>query len=190
MVVELRCETPQGRAHLRRIRAQAVKLLKILALDCYELSIVLTNDESIHTLNREFRHKNSATDVLSFPQFEPGWYPAADARMVGGLDPSDHGAVLGDIVISVDTATRQADETGITAEARLRTLLIHGLLHLLGYDHEISQAEARRMFARERELGILLANGIGRPGARLDKLAETRVDEAWPPAAVPARSSR
>jgi rRNA maturation RNase YbeY len=63
---------------------------------------------------------------------------------------------LGDIVISIDTALRQARQLHVTPDDRIRTLLIHGLLHLLGYDHERSASEARRMFARERELAAAL----------------------------------
>jgi rRNA maturation RNase YbeY len=66
------------------------------------------------------------------------------------------GTALGDVVISVDTARRQARRLGVAPDARMRTLLMHGVLHLLGYDHERSPAEARRMFARERELAAAL----------------------------------
>ncbi len=66
------------------------------------------------------------------------------------------GTALGDVVISLDTARRQARRLGVAPAARMRTLLVHGLLHLLGYDHERSPAEARRMFARERELAAAL----------------------------------
>ncbi|HTT77537.1 MAG TPA: rRNA maturation RNase YbeY [Candidatus Binataceae bacterium] len=64
--------------------------------------------------------------------------------------------LLGDVVISLDTASRQALALGQSLRERLRTLLIHGVLHLIGYDHERSPAEARRMFARERELAAAL----------------------------------
>jgi hypothetical protein len=80
---------------------------------------------------------------------------------------------LGDVVISLDTAQRQAHTLGVGLASRLRTLLIHGTLHLLGYDHERSTADARRMFARERELDSRLAGGRAKP------------DPQWPPAAMP-----
>ncbi len=70
--------------------------------------------------------------------------------------PNQRGMPLGDVVISIDTALRQARELGVSPAARLRTLLIHGFLHLLGHDHERSVAEARRMFARERRLAARL----------------------------------
>jgi rRNA maturation RNase YbeY len=76
------------------------------------------------------------------------------------------GTALGDVVISLDTARRQARSLGVAPAARLRTLLVHGLLHLLGYDHERSPAEARRMFARERELAAALRGAAGGGGSR------------------------
>ena len=75
------------------------------------------------------------------------------------------GTALGDVVISLDTARRQARRLGVAPAARLRTLLVHGLLHLLGYDHERSPAEARRMFARERELAAALRGAAGGGGS-------------------------
>ena len=66
------------------------------------------------------------------------------------------GMPLGDVVISIDTALAQSREYGVAPAERLRTLLIHGFLHLLGYDHERSPAEARKMFARERELAATM----------------------------------
>jgi probable rRNA maturation factor len=131
-------------------------LLKLLSLDHYELSLVLTGDPSIRELNRAFRGKDRSTDVLSFPQLD-------NCAEAGPQHAAAHGetmpAVLGDVVISVDTALRQAERLGVTPESRLRSLLIHGVLHLLGYNHEKSQAEARRMFARERELAAILTSG-------------------------------
>lgn len=85
------------------------------------------------------------------------------------------GTALGDVVISLDTARRQARRIGVAPAARLRTLLVHGLLHLLGYDHERSPAEARRMFARERELAAALRGAPG--GGRSRRQARKRVRE-------------
>jgi len=91
--------------------------------------------------------------------------------------------LLGDVVISVDTARRQAHALGGATAVRIRTLLIHGLLHLLGYDHERSPAEARRMFAREREYAARLADAQGQPPPGRAAAAPARA--AWPPAAMP-----
>jgi probable rRNA maturation factor len=129
-------------------------LLKLLSLDHCELSLVLTGDPSIRVLNRTFRGKDRTTDVLSFPQLEDWSTKGAQQT------PAYCEAIrqpLGDVVISVDKALRQAEQLGVTLESRLRTLLIHGVLHLLGYDHDRSRADARRMFALERELAATLA---------------------------------
>jgi probable rRNA maturation factor len=119
--------------------------------DC-ELSLTLTSDESIRALNRDYRKKDRATDVLSFSQIEERDVTPPDPRAI----PNSRGMPLGDVVISIETALSQSHEYGAPAE-RLRTLLIHGFLHLLGYDHERSPAEARKMFARERELGAIMS---------------------------------
>jgi probable rRNA maturation factor len=129
------------------VRTDSARLIVAEGLAGGELSIVLTGDGAIRELNREFRGIDRATDVLSFPQFEDLRDAAANAAA--------H-MPIGDIVISIDTAVRQAERLGVEPADRIRTLLIHGFLHLLGYDHERSSAEARRMFARERELAALL----------------------------------
>jgi probable rRNA maturation factor len=128
------------------MRAEARRVMELLQLDQFELSLTLTDDTRIRALNRNFRGKDAPTDVLSFPQIEP--FPERPECYDSVAIP----ATIGDVVISVDTALRQAAELGVAPEARLRTLLIHGVLHLLGYDHELSPAAARRMFARERQL--------------------------------------
>ena len=114
---------------------------------------MLVSDSAMQRLNRDFRAKDQPTDVLSFPQLEENGEVPSSVRS-GGADAPP--LALGDVVISFDTARRQARELGQDVAARIRTLLIHGLLHLLGYDHERSVAEARRMFAREHELAAML----------------------------------
>ena len=89
----------------------------------------------------------------------------AQPAQAGTLVPAA-GTALGDVVISLDTARRQARRLGVAPAARMRTLLVHGLLHLLGYDHERSPAEARRMFARERELAAALRRAKPAPPRR------------------------
>lgn len=96
-------------------------------------------DSEIQTLNRQYRGKNQPTDVLSFP-------------LADELQPS----LLGDVVISVETAARQAQRRGHSLREELQTLLIHGILHLLGYDHEVSRSEAVRMQRKEREVKAVL----------------------------------
>ncbi len=104
-----------------------------------ELSLAFVTDQTIHELNRQYRRKDRPTDVLSFP--------LADERCP---------TLLGDVVISVDTARRQARQRKRAFADELRALLIHGILHLLGYDHEVSDSEAVRMRRKERELKVLL----------------------------------
>jgi probable rRNA maturation factor len=153
VAVAIRCETGAGRSFAAAVCADARQLLRAVGLPRCELSIVLTDDAAIRALNRDFRGIDRPTDVLSFPQIE-------DAATANPNEP------LGDVVISLDTACRQAARSGIEPAVRVRTLLIHGFLHLLGYDHERSRTEARRMFARERELAKLLTREPAKPSRR------------------------
>lgn len=121
------------------VHSDAVWLLRRLDLPDGELSIVLCDDAFIRPLNRDYRGKDAATDVLSFAMQE-------------GEDLIEEDPVLGDLVISVETAGRQAAEQGHDLAAELRVLLVHGLLHLLGYDHEVDEVEAAEMRAAEAKL--------------------------------------
>ncbi len=111
-------------------------------LDCpnQEVSILLTGDMDIRRLNQEFRNIDQPTDVLSFPQNSEE-------------DPAIPGeTILGDIAVSLDTAKKQAQEHGLDFNEEIVLLLIHGILHLLGYDHEISEKEDKKMRSKTREL--------------------------------------
>lgn len=152
MGVELRCESAVGRRYSRALKRDAAALLRAAGLASCELSLSLVTDDSIRALNRDHRNQDKPTDVLSFSQIEERGAAAPDPRRV--MDTP--GLPLGDVVISVDTALAQARRYAVAPRERLRTLLIHGFLHLLGYDHERSRADARAMFARERELAALL----------------------------------
>ena len=164
MAVDLRCEIARGETLKPALRRDALRILRFLKLVNGELSLVLVSDRGIRRLNREYRGKDKATDVLSFPLNESGEidaHPKGAGRRSGGeiKAKSDSPAppfALGDVVISVETAWRQARTLDETLPARMRTLLIHGTLHLLGFDHERSRSEAQRMFAKERELASLL----------------------------------
>src|SRR5262249_6465095 len=123
-----------------------------------------TGDATIRSLNREYRAKDKTTDVLSFPQLPEDGSTEPSISVAHSL-ATDVPLLLGDIVLSIDTAAGQAQAMAQPLSTRLRTLLIHGLLHLLGYDHERSPSEARRMFARERELAAAL-DDIGSPASR------------------------
>ena len=154
--VALKCVAPNARRYRRAVSADARVLLKLLSVENCELSLLLTSDAPIRELNRAFRRKDRSTDVLSFPQLENCAAAMSEHAKAG---PDNLPVALGDVVISVETASRQAQQLGVTPESRLRTLLIHGVLHLLGYDHENSRADARKMFARERELAALMKSG-------------------------------
>ena len=105
-----------------------------------EVSILLTGDKDIRRLNQEFRSIDQPTDVLSFPQ-------NADE------DPCiPEEIILGDIAVSLDIAKAQAKEHGLDFKEEIILLLIHGILHLLGYDHEISEQEEKKMRDKTREL--------------------------------------
>ena len=120
------------------------RLLTALKRRDSELSVLLVSDRVMRQLNRDWRGRDRPTDVLSFSQHEgPGVAPRE---------------LLGDVVIAVPTAKRQAEERGETLLAASERLLIHGVLHLLGYDHERSEAEAQRMQRRERRLASVLGS--------------------------------
>jgi probable rRNA maturation factor len=111
-----------------------------------EIHLALTDDARIRVLNREYRKKDKATDVLSFPQFDPKEISGRSKKR--GAVP---GPYLGDLVISTETTLKQAKEFGVTKRAELMRLVVHGVLHLCGYDHEkVPAAEAQRMRRRER----------------------------------------
>ena len=139
MPVQIRSEA-SGRHPLRleRLRRSAEILLKLSGHGRSELSMLLVSDRAMQELNRHYRGKDHSTNVLSFPMQE-------------GREITD-GALLGDIVISVDTAAREARELKVPLRLRLNWLLVHGLVHLLGYDHERSAPEAALMAGREQEL--------------------------------------
>ncbi len=115
------------------------KVLKDLGCHDKELSILFTDDNEIARLNNQYLGRKGPTNVLAFP-------------MTGGPGTDMSTAMLGDVVISVDTAAREAAETGETLQGTIDRLLIHGLLHLLGYDHETSPSGARTMEEEEKRL--------------------------------------
>ena len=135
---------------LRRAAAETLDAEGI-DFDC-EFSITYTDNAGIRALNREYRNKDSATDVLSFPMFDP------ETEEIEALDGQP--AVLGDIVISLERAAEQAELYGHSFEREVAFLCVHSVLHLLGYDHETSPLEERIM--REKEEAVLKELGISR----------------------------
>lgn len=118
------------------------------ALKKAEVSVTLTSDRSIKKLNKKWRNKNSATDVISFSHYDKKALKSNAKRWA--LQPMLWS--LGDVVISVETAKRQAKEKGWTLRQEMNLLLAHALLHLLGFDHELGEKEAVRMARMERIL--------------------------------------
>jgi pyridoxine 5-phosphate synthase len=129
---------PLPRVNELQLLKTAEFLLEFSGMSDAELSIMLVDDQHIAELNKTWRRKSRPTNVLAFSLTE-----GEDLAMARNL--------LGDIVISVDTAAREARKEKISVHHRLNVLLIHGFLHLLGYDHERSDAEAERMFRKEKE---------------------------------------
>ncbi len=114
------------------------RVLRLLGIHRAELSVLFVNSRRMKLLNAQYRGIQKVTDVLSFPML--------DKMFQGDLN------ILGDIVICIPQALRQAEDYGTTFHDELLRLLIHGLLHLLGYDHEINSYRKRKMEKKEREL--------------------------------------
>lgn len=125
----------------------ALALAKPKVKGAAELSILLTNDEEQHELNRQWRGKDSSTNVLSFPQIEPF------GPVVG---------ILGDVTLARETLIREAEEQGVSFEAHFTHLVVHGFLHILGYDH-LTDEEAAEMEGLETR--ILATLGVEDPYA-------------------------
>lgn len=123
------------------------KAAEVYSLDVHtEVSVVFTDDEYIHELNLKYRGKDRPTDVLSFALNE-----GEEPEIIDG--PVE--VLLGDIIISVETALRQANEYGHTLEREMAYLTVHGILHLLGYDHERPEDKAEMRAEEEYVLGLL-----------------------------------
>jgi len=127
----------------RKIGATARRILKILGYEGYELTVVLVDDREITRLNRQYFRRKRPTNVISFP-------------LMDDSPVSLRSRNLGDVVISAETARRDAEEIGKKAEEEILFLLIHGILHLTGYDHGATKGERLYMEAKEREIFSLL----------------------------------
>ena len=143
-------KVPVGIRMLIRRCCQAVLVMEQFPHDA-EVSVSFVSNAEIRNLNRIYRKKDSVTDVLSFPLGVDGKY---DISKETGC------ALLGDVVISLETAMRQADLYGHSLEREIGFLTVHSMLHLLGYDHEGGGLEALRM--REKEELVLTRLGLQR----------------------------
>ena len=133
---EIQIKLRKGKFRKDLLRKEIERILISLGLEGVELSVLLTDDGEIRDLNRTYRGRDKPTDVLSFPMGD---------RVGDRL-------LLGDVVVSLDTARRRAEETGSPLERVVLNLLIHGIIHLLGYDHERGGEEERRFRELEEKL--------------------------------------
>ena len=146
MGVDITDKVGSKKVSVRKIQGAARSILKYLDRNQSELSLVLVDNHEIRELNLRYRNKNEPTDVLSFSPGE-------------GLPEGVH--LLGDVIISLEQAEKQAAKRGKTLKDEVESLLIHGILHLLGHDHERSQAEARIMRGMERKVRRALCEERG-----------------------------
>jgi probable rRNA maturation factor len=127
---------------LNRWRKFSEEALQVIGASERNATVVFVSDDAIRKLNRQFRGKNSATDVLSFPSVAEDFEAESKTN-------------LGDVVISVQRATAQARENGLSFSNEVEQLVLHGLLHLCGYDHETDRGEMNRLEVKLRKkLGI------------------------------------
>ena len=148
MQSQVRCVTFNQACLARLARA----ILSDVGEASAELGILFVGDQRMRVLNRRYRGKDRTTDVLAFP-------------MRGVPHSSSH--LLGDVVIAVPTAARQAKQGQRSLDEELTVLLVHGILHLCGYDHERSETEARRMYRRER----MILRSISRLSTRVHRMS-------------------
>ncbi|MEO0030926.1 MAG: hypothetical protein RIS94_684 [Pseudomonadota bacterium] len=120
------------------------------------VSLVMADDDEVHALNKQWRAKDKPTNVLSFPML------SRDEVLAAAAQPNAPG-MLGDMILAHGVCAREAADKGIAVEAHATHLVIHGLLHLAGYDHETGEAEAEEMEALERKALALL--GLADPYA-------------------------
>ncbi|WP_320044182.1 rRNA maturation RNase YbeY [uncultured Desulfobacter sp.] len=126
------------------------QILNALGCNNHEISIVVTDDVQVRDLNRSYRGKDTPTNVLSFPMQEGEF-----SDITPGL--------LGDVVISLDTARAEAQAGGISTDERMSQLLIHGILHLIGFDHELGEIQALEMEEKSLELLRIIEPNIDLP---------------------------
>ena len=132
---------------LKKMEKKAQVVLNALGSPDGELSILIVDDPQIAALNKKYLNRSGPTNVIAFPMRDGDFED---------LNPQ----LLGDVVISAETAKREAGNAGISTNARLSQLLVHGILHLFGYDHENDEREARRMEKKSNEMLQMLQKQI------------------------------
>jgi probable rRNA maturation factor len=147
MKIQIENKQTKIKIQRRKIRSTVLKLLKIMDCANKELSISFVDDNTIKQLNNHYLQRNHSTNVLSF-SLQDGEY--------GNVNPH----ILGDIVISTETAQRDAIRSDLSLSEEIDFLIIHGLLHLLGFNHEnTTKAQTTKMQMKERELFGILNSG-------------------------------
>jgi probable rRNA maturation factor len=121
------------------IQQKAKDILNVLGCHDAELSILIVDDPQIAVLNKKYLHRSGPTNVIAFPMHTDDF-------------PNIRPQLLGDVVISIETAAKEGKRIGIGMEERFIQLLVHGILHLIGYDHEKSEAQAEKMEQKENEI--------------------------------------
>jgi probable rRNA maturation factor len=143
MEIQVNDQQNEIATELEKIRTKARKILNALACYDSELSIVLVDDDQMSSLNKKYRNRRGSTNVLAFAMREGEF---------GDISPQ----LLGDVIISLPTAQREAEESGISLDNMISRLLIHGILHLVGFEHDRGEDAAREMEERSSELLAIL----------------------------------
>lgn len=136
-----------------RAAAALAQVAPELANPRLSASLLFTSDAEVHALNREWRQRDKPTNVLSFPMFE-----REDLLALASVGPPE---LLGDIALAYETCAREAAEKGVSLEDHAAHLIVHGMLHLAGYDHELGETEAIAMENLETKALALI--GVGDP---------------------------
>lgn len=144
MKIQIENQQKRIKINKRKIRVEVTKLLKLLNCGNKEISITFVNDPTIQIINKKYLSKDKPTNVISF-SLQEGEF--------SGINPE----LLGDVIISVDTASSDAKKGHLTFDEEILFLIIHGLLHILGYNHvNTSKANVLKMKRKENELFSLL----------------------------------
>ncbi len=144
--VDIRCEDVEVPRWIEGLRAFSLKVLELLNVEGWEVSVLLCSDDFIKQLNSRYRDRNEPTDVLSFATH-------ADGGENNFSGPSTYGTIVaGDIVISLDTWERQVFELGVDRWEELKRLTVHGILHLAGLDHRTDNFEKEEMLREQEQI--------------------------------------
>ncbi len=148
MKIDIFCEgdivLPFKEITQKKIKKDLTNICKYLELDDEYITLILTDNNFIHDINNRFRKKDCPTDVISFVYSEDNETPFPDE--------SDEKEPLGDIYLSLEKAYTQSREYKVIFHDEIRRLIVHGVLHLIGYDHELSNNEVKRMRKKEEEV--------------------------------------